>query len=68
MRLMMSTVAAFALIVVATSIMWPRAHLIELSTAAMPSLDELHRTASADRIPVQDIDDQSLLYPTETKR
>jgi hypothetical protein len=67
MRLMMSVVAAFALILVATSIMWPREHLIELSTAAMPSLEEFHRIASASNLPVQDVDDQSLLYPPGTK-
>jgi hypothetical protein len=68
MRLMLSAVAAIALIAVATSILWPRAPSIELSTAAMPSLEEFHRKASVNELPVQDIDDQSLLYPTGTKR
>jgi hypothetical protein len=68
MRLMMSAVAAIALIVVATSIPWPRAPSIELSTAAMPSLEEFHRIASVNKLSVQDIDDQWLIYPTGTKR
>jgi hypothetical protein len=68
MRLMMYAVVAIALTAVATSILWPRAPSIELSTATMPSLEEFHRIAGVNEIPVQDIDDQSLLYPTGTKR
>jgi hypothetical protein len=41
MRLMMSAVVAIALIVVATSILWPRAPSAELSTAAVPSLEKI---------------------------
>jgi hypothetical protein len=68
MRLMMSAIAAIALIAVAPSVLWPRAPSIQLSTAAMPSLEEFHTIAGANKLPVQDIEDQSLIYPTGTKR
>jgi hypothetical protein len=41
---------------------------IELSAAAMPSLQELHTMAGVNKLPDQDIDDQSLIYPTGTKQ
>jgi hypothetical protein len=66
MRLMTYAIAPIALIVVATSMLWPRAP--ELSTAAMPSLEEFHAIAGVNKLPVQDIKDQSLIYPTGTKR
>jgi hypothetical protein len=39
-----------------------------LSTAAMPSLQELHIMAGVHKLPVQEIEDQSLVYPTTEKR
>ena len=36
---------------------------IELSAAAMPPLQELHAMAGVHQLPVQDIEDQSLIYP-----
>jgi len=68
MRLLTSAFAAITLIVVATSMLSPRAPSIELSTAAMPSLEEFHAMAGVNKLPVQDIDDQSLIYPIGTKR
>jgi hypothetical protein len=68
MRLLTSAFAAITLIVVATSMLSPRAPSIELSTAAMPSLEEFHTMAGVNKLPVQDIDDQSLIYPIGTKR
>ncbi|XUJ36701.1 hypothetical protein ACQ5SK_19615 [Bradyrhizobium japonicum] len=44
----------------------PRA--IELSAAAMPSLVELHAMAGVHQLPDQDIDDQSLVFPTSVKQ
>jgi hypothetical protein len=41
---------------------------IELSTAAMPSLQELHTMAGIEKLPSQDIDDQSLVFPTPPKQ
>jgi hypothetical protein len=34
----------------------------------MPPLQELHTMAGVNTLPVQEIDDQSLVYPTVTKR
>jgi hypothetical protein len=68
MRLLTSAFAAITLIVVATSMLSPRAPSIELSTAAMPSLEEFHTMAGVNKLPVQDIDDQSLIYPIGMKR
>jgi hypothetical protein len=43
---------------------------IELSatTAAMPSLLELHTAAGVNKLPTQEMEDQSLVYPTVEKR
>ena len=43
---------------------------IELSaaTAAMPSLVELHTMADVNKLPMQETEDQSLVYPTVEKR
>ena len=67
-RLMIAAVAVVALMVVATTMLWSRSPSIELSTAAMPSLQELHTMAGVHKLPVQEIEDQSLVYPTAEKR
>jgi hypothetical protein len=38
------------------------------ATAAMPSLQELHTAASVNKLPIEDFEDMSLVYPTATKR
>jgi hypothetical protein len=68
MRLMISAVAVAALIVVATTLLHSRPPAIALSTAAMPALQELHTMAGVNTLPIQEIEDQSLVYPTVTKR
>jgi hypothetical protein len=68
MRVVISVVAAVGLILVATSLLRSRPPSIALSTAAMPPLQELHTMAGVNTLPVQEIDDQSLVYPTGTKR
>jgi hypothetical protein len=68
MRLTISAVAVAALIVVATTLLHSRPAAIALSTAAMPALQELHTMAGVNTLPVQEIEDQSLVYPTVTKR
>ena len=40
---------------------------IEDGAAAMPSLLELHASAGVNKLPVGDIEDQSLVYPAATK-
>ena len=67
MRLTISAIAVVALIA-AAAIMLPRSPSVELSAAAMPSLQELHTVAGVNTLPVQEIDDQSLVCPSATKR
>jgi hypothetical protein len=65
----LSAIALVALIGAAFLLRSPRAS-IELSdtTAAMPSLLELHTMARVDKLPIQEMEDQSLVYPTVEKR
>jgi hypothetical protein len=58
--------AILALVVVGGELLSPRPDLLEEATAAMPSLLELHSMASVHKLPIQDIEDQSLIYPTTT--
>ena len=67
-RPMISAVAVAALIAIAASMLWSRSSSLELSTAAMPPLQELHTMAGVNKLPVQEIDDQSLVFPTAAKR
>ena len=41
---------------------------VELSAAAMPSLAELHIMAGVHRLPDQDIEDQSFIFPAQAKQ
>jgi hypothetical protein len=68
MRLRISAIAVAVLIVVSISLPRSRSPSLALSTAAMPALEELHVMAGVNTLPVQDIEDQSLVYPTPTKR
>ena len=67
MRPIISAVAVAALIAVAISVLRLSFPAIELSTAAMPSLQELHAIANVHKLPVQEIDDQSLIFPPAAK-
>ena len=58
--------AILALVVVGGELLSPRPDLLEEATAAMPPLLELHSMASVHKLPIQDIEDQSLIYPTAT--
>jgi hypothetical protein len=62
------TVAAIALIAVAIYVLQAGSPPLELSTAAMPSLEEFHALVDVNKLPNQDIDDQSFIYPTGAKR
>ena len=68
MRLTIAAIAVAALIVVAIALPSSRSPSIVLSTAAMPSLQELHVMAGVSTLPEQEIEDQSLVYPTAEKR
>jgi hypothetical protein len=41
---------------------------ISAGTAAMPSLVELHAAAGVQKLPVQEIEDQSLIFPAKENR
>jgi hypothetical protein len=68
-RAMISAIVVVALVGVAF-VLRSRPASIELSavTAAMPSLLELHTMAGVDKLPTQEMEDQSLVYPTVEKR
>jgi hypothetical protein len=70
MRLMIAALAVVAMIAVASTLLRSRSSGVELSAvaAAMPSLLELHAAAGVHKLPVQDIEDQSLVYPSAEKR
>jgi hypothetical protein len=67
--LIISVIAAFGLLVVATSI--PRIHSISTigraGTGSASTLQEM-QSARGDRLPVEDFDDRSLVFPREAKR
>jgi hypothetical protein len=66
---MTALVVAFAVLAGAAAWMLnTRPQSIEFSTAAMPSLQELHTMAGVDKLPSQDIDDQSLIYSATPKQ
>lgn len=63
-----TAVVALAFLIVVGTLFWrSHSHSVELATAAMPPLVQMHATAGVDRLPVQDIDDQSLIYSTPKK-
>jgi hypothetical protein len=70
MRVIISAFACIALVGVAVTMLRSHPASIELSTAtaAMPSLVELHTMAGVNKLPMQDMEDQSLVYPTVEKR
>ncbi|MDB5638956.1 MAG: hypothetical protein JWP51_3864 [Bradyrhizobium sp.] len=70
MRLMISALAVVAVIAAATTMLHSRPAAIELSaaTAAMPTLQELHTMAGVNALPAQEVEDQSLVFPTVAKR
>ncbi len=67
MRMMVTAFAVIALMVGATTMLRSHVPSIELSAAAMPPLLELHSMAGVDKLPVLDVEDQSLVYPSATK-
>ena len=63
-----SLIIVFAIlaVIVGGEFLSPRPDVLEETTAAMPSLLELHSMAEVHKLPLQDIEDQSLMYPTST--
>jgi hypothetical protein len=68
-RVMISAIVFVALIGILV-VLRSRPASIDLSatTAAMPSLLELHTIAGVNKLPMQEMEDQSLVYPTVEKR
>ena len=69
MRLTISAIAAIVLVAAVVMMMrWPSASVgLASGTAAMPSLQELHVTAEIHKLPVQEVDDQALVYTAQGK-
>jgi hypothetical protein len=67
-RSVVSVAVIAVVLVVGMLLLRPHSQSIELTTAAMPSLEELHVTAGVHQLPDQDIDDQSLIFPPKTKQ
>jgi hypothetical protein len=70
LRLTIPALAAIVLVAaVVTMMMRSPSTSVELAsgTAAMPSLQELHATAEVHKLPVQEIDDQALVYTAQGK-
>jgi len=67
-RFFVASFVVLALIVAAATIFRGQPRAVELSAAAMPSLVDLHTMAGVHRLPNQDIDDQSLIFPAEAKQ
>jgi hypothetical protein len=71
-RLMISAFAAVALLAVATTVLWSRSpspsmgHPVE--PAGLMALQELHSGARVNKLPIEDFEDQSLVYSTVAKR
>jgi hypothetical protein len=65
-RLITSAIAALALLAVATTML--RSHSPSAGRpAGMMSLQELHTTTDVNKLPIEDVDDQSLVY-SKTRR
>lgn len=58
---------AAAVMVVASSTLL-RSHTVGSATVAMPSLAELQATVDVGRLPVQEIGDQSLIFPLAARQ
>jgi hypothetical protein len=68
-RLVIPAFAAVALFaVVASAMLWSHSTKLSAGTAAMPSLQELHTVAGVNKLPNQEIEDQSLIFPSIAKR
>ncbi len=62
-RLMVPVFAIVALIAAAAAVVWQPSTKQSAGTGAMPSLQELHTAAGAHKLPNQEIEDQSLIFP-----
>ena len=65
-RLLISGFAAVALLAIATTMLWSRSpsmgHPVE--PAGLMALQELHSGAHVNKLPIEEFEDQSLVYST----
>jgi len=64
-RLVITTFAAVALFAAMTAMLWSPSTKLSAGTAAMPSLNQVH-IAAANKLPIEDFEDMSLVYSTVT--
>ncbi|WP_084801462.1 hypothetical protein [Bradyrhizobium sp. Ec3.3] len=67
--LMISGLTALALVLAATSI--PRAHppsVTHTSVAEMSTVQEMQKVPQQSKLPVEDFEDRSLVFPRESQR
>ena len=65
-RLMIFAFAAVALFAAttATAMLWSPSTKLSAGIDAMPSLHELHIAAGVNKLPIEDVEDMSLVYST----
>ncbi len=68
-RWMISAFAAIALLAAATTMLQSHSPATNRAsvTAGMMSLQELHAAAGVNKLPIEEFEDQSLVYSTTTK-
>ena len=66
--LIISSVVALSLLAGVNGIHHLRLLSTPVETAAMPTMQELHIAAGVDKLPVEDFEDRSLVYPREAKQ
>ena len=64
-RLIIRSVAAAALFAAAIAMLRSPATELTAGTVAMPSLQELHTAAHVNKLPIEEFEDMSLVYPTK---
>jgi hypothetical protein len=65
-RLMISTFAAVALLAAATTLLPSRSPATSVTGGMMP-LQELYAAADVNKLPIQEFEDQSLVFSTPTR-
>jgi len=63
-RLMISALASATLFAAATAMQWSPPTELSAGTAVMPSLQELHTAAGVNKLPIEDFEDQALIFPS----
>jgi hypothetical protein len=68
MRQTISAFVAIALIAAAAAMLRSPSTELSAGTAAMPSLQELHTAAGANKLPNEEFEDMSMVFSTRPKR